>query len=112
ARAHRDVAVPADLAGRRPGIPAAARHPDQHRARHLGAAPGGAGVSAPRAARAQWADIVKGYCIILVVLWHVIMKQYLQIDWHVSVPLPGAWGAFGEQFLPLRMPVFFTVSGM
>ena len=69
-------------------------------------------MSAPRAPRAQWADIVKGYCIILVVLWHVIMKQYLQIDWHVSVPIPGAWGAFGEQFLPLRMPVFFTVSGM
>lgn len=69
-------------------------------------------MSAPRAPRAQWADIIKGYCIILVVLWHVIMKQYLQIDWHVPVPIPGAWGAFGEQFLPLRMPVFFTVSGM
>jgi len=63
-------------------------------------------------ARAQWADIVKGICILLVVLWHVVMKHYLQIDWHLSVPLPGAWGTFGEQLLPLRMPVFFTVSGM
>jgi len=69
-------------------------------------------MTAPAKARAQWADIVKGICILLVVLWHVVMKHYLQIDWHLSVPLPGAWGTFGEQLLPLRMPVFFTVSGM
>jgi uncharacterized membrane protein YcfT len=62
--------------------------------------------------RADWADIVKGICILLVVLWHVVMKHYLQIDWHLSLPLPGAWGTFGEQLLPLRMPIFFTVSGM
>lgn len=62
--------------------------------------------------RAEWADVAKGLCILLVVLWHTIMKHYLQIDWHLPVPLPGAWGAFGEQLLPLRMPVFFTISGM
>lgn len=62
--------------------------------------------------RAEWADAAKGVCILLVVLWHTIMKHYLQIDWHLSVPLPGAWGAFGDQLLPLRMPVFFTISGM
>ncbi|MEU8821730.1 acyltransferase [Actinoplanes sp. NPDC048796] len=62
--------------------------------------------------RAEWADVAKGVCIVLVVLWHVIMKHYLPIDWHLSLPLPGAWGLFGEQLLPLRMPVFFTISGM
>jgi len=62
--------------------------------------------------RAEWADVAKGVCILLVVLWHVIMKHYLQISWHIPVPLPGAWGAFGNQLLPLRMPVFFTISGM
>jgi uncharacterized membrane protein YcfT len=62
--------------------------------------------------RAAWADTAKGVCILLVVLWHVIMKHYLQIDWRLGVPLPGAWGRFGELLLPLRMPLFFTVSGM
>jgi uncharacterized membrane protein YcfT len=68
--------------------------------------------SAPAKPRAQWADVAKGVCILLVVLWHVIMKMYLTIDWHLPVPLPGLWGAFGDMLLPLRMPVFFTISGM
>jgi uncharacterized membrane protein YcfT len=71
--------------------------------------------AAPPAAgkpRNGWADIAKGICIVLVVLWHVIMKHYLQIDWHLSLPIPGAWGTFGNELLPLRMPVFFTISGM
>ncbi|MFI5493895.1 acyltransferase family protein [Actinoplanes sp. NPDC051859] len=66
---------------------------------------------APKA-RAGWADVAKGCCILLVVLWHVIMKHYLQIDWQLSLPLPGLWGFLGDQLLPLRMPVFFTISGM
>lgn len=68
--------------------------------------------SRPGPGRAEWADVAKGVCILLVVLWHVIMKHYLQIAWHLPVPLPGAWGTFGDQLLPLRMPVFFTISGM
>lgn len=62
--------------------------------------------------RNAWADVAKGVCILLVVLWHVIMKHYLQIDWHLPLPIPGAWGKFGDTLLPLRMPVFFTLSGM
>ncbi|MGC4812665.1 acyltransferase family protein [Micromonospora sp. DT228] len=62
--------------------------------------------------RARWADAAKGVCIVLVVLWHVVVKDYLQIDWHVGVPVPGLWGTLGEQFLPLRMPLFFTISGV
>jgi uncharacterized membrane protein YcfT len=61
--------------------------------------------------RLDWADVAKGTCIVLVVLWHVIMKDYLQIDWRVSSPFPGAWGSVGELLLPLRMPLFFAISG-
>src|SRR5262245_41932545 len=63
------------------------------------------------ARRLDWADVAKGACIVLVVLWHVIMKHYLRIGWHVSSPLPGAWGRASELLLPLRMPLFFAISG-
>jgi uncharacterized membrane protein YcfT len=72
-------------------------------------------VSGPDAApspRALWADVAKGVCIILVVLWHVVVKHYLRIDWHLGVPVPGLWGTLGEQLLPLRMPLFFVISGI
>jgi uncharacterized membrane protein YcfT len=62
--------------------------------------------------RVAWADAAKGACILLVVLWHVVIKHYLRIDWRTTVPIPGAWGTLGEQLLPLRMPLFFTISGM
>ncbi|MDG4757543.1 acyltransferase [Micromonospora sp. WMMD710] len=73
---------------------------------------GTADAAAGRSHRAEWADAAKGVCIILVVGWHVVVKDYLQIDWHVGVPVPGLWGTLGEQFLPLRMPLFFTISGV
>jgi uncharacterized membrane protein YcfT len=66
----------------------------------------------PPRTRESWADVAKGACILLVVLWHVITKNTLQVDWHLPVPLPGAWGLLGEQLLPLRMPLFFAISGM
>ncbi|MFC4561057.1 acyltransferase family protein [Nocardiopsis mangrovi] len=62
--------------------------------------------------RLVWPDVAKGACIVLVVLWHVIMKHYLQVGWNISLPFPGAWGAAGEVFLPLRMPLFFAISGL
>ncbi|MFC3499536.1 acyltransferase family protein [Micromonospora krabiensis] len=62
--------------------------------------------------RVEWADAAKGFCIVLVVAWHVVVKDYLQVDWHLGVPAPGLWGALGEQLLPLRMPLFFTISGV
>jgi uncharacterized membrane protein YcfT len=74
-----------------------------------GPATGGGAAARPRL---EWADTAKGVCILLVVLWHVIMKHYLQLDWRIGVPLPGVWGALGEQLLPLRMPLFFAISGM
>jgi len=62
--------------------------------------------------RTIWADAAKGGCILLVVLWHTVMKHYLRVDWRLPVPIPGAWGTLGELLLPLRMPLFFTISGL
>jgi uncharacterized membrane protein YcfT len=64
------------------------------------------------AAREAWADVAKGACIVLVVLWHVLTKHYLLVDWRLTVPVAGLWGTLGELFLPLRMPLFFAVSGV
>jgi uncharacterized membrane protein YcfT len=62
--------------------------------------------------REVWADAAKGACILLVVLWHVVEKHYLEVTWRISLPIPGAWGTLVEQLLPLRMPLFFTISGV
>jgi uncharacterized membrane protein YcfT len=64
------------------------------------------------ARREIWADAAKGACILMVVLWHVVEKHYLEITWRISLPIPGVWGTFVEQLLPLRMPLFFTISGL
>lgn len=62
--------------------------------------------------RKTWPDVAKGLCIILVVLWHVVTKHYQQVEWETSLPFTGAWGVLGEQLLPLRMPLFFAISGV
>jgi uncharacterized membrane protein YcfT len=62
--------------------------------------------------REIWPDVAKGVCIILVVLWHVITKHYQRVDWDTSLPFSARWGAVDEQLLPLRMPLFFTISGL
>ncbi|MFF1876283.1 CapA family protein [Leifsonia sp. NPDC058230] len=67
--------------------------------------------SSTHATREGWGDALKGVLILLVVLWHVIMKSYLQVDWHISVPIPGAWGLFGDLIWPFMMPLFLLVSG-
>ncbi len=113
-RPHPDEPTSAHRAGRSHG----GRPPADAPERLTGAAdpgrtprqPGSAGGEGPE--RARWADVAKGVCILLVVLWHVVVKHYLRIDWGVSPPIPGAWGALTEQLLPLRMPLFFTISGM
>ncbi|SCF10911.1 acyltransferase family protein [Micromonospora chokoriensis] len=94
------------------GSPVAELPPDETRVRLRHRHRTGTTRADGRSRRAEWADAAKGACIILVVLWHVVVKDYLQIDWHVGVPVPGLWGTLGEQFLPLRMPLFFTISGV
>lgn len=63
------------------------------------------------ATREAWGDALKGLLIILVVLWHVIMKSYLQIGWNLGLPIPGAWGLAGDLVWSLMMPLFLLVSG-
>ncbi|WP_155349012.1 acyltransferase family protein [Acrocarpospora pleiomorpha] len=62
--------------------------------------------------RAVWADVAKGVCILLVVLWHTVNKHYLRVDWQAGGAIPAMWGFFGDQLMTLRMPLFFTISGM
>lgn len=66
----------------------------------------------PARHRDTWPDVAKGACIILVVLWHVVTKHYQRVDWDTSVPFSAGWGVLVEQLLPLRMPLFFTISGL
>lgn len=65
-----------------------------------------------RLPRQQWADVAKGVCIVLVVLWHVTRKDYLHLDWDLAAPVTGAWGTASEVLLPVRMPLFFLISGL
>lgn len=62
--------------------------------------------------RAVWADVAKGVCILLVVLWHTVNKSYLRIEWTSAGPFPALWGVFGDALMTLRMPLFFAISGM
>ncbi len=61
-------------------------------------------------ARSGWPDVAKGLCIVLVVLWHVVTKHAIGLDGAAAVT--GAWAAVNAQLLPLRMPLFFLISGM
>lgn len=61
--------------------------------------------------REKWGDALKGILILLVVLWHVVLKSYLQIDWRLGVPIPGAWGLVSDAVWPFLMPLFLLVSG-
>lgn len=61
-------------------------------------------------ARVGWPDVAKGVCIILVVLWHVVTKHAIQVEG--AGPITDAWATLNAQLLPLRMPLFFLISGM
>ena len=63
------------------------------------------------AGRLAWADAGKGVCIVLVVLHHLVTKHY-------DLVLTGDgfaesfWLAVTETLKPVRMPLFFVISGM
>lgn len=61
--------------------------------------------------RELWPDVAKGLCIVLVVLWHVVTKHHADVEWS-SDQVPTAWSFAMAQLLPLRMPLFFAVSGV
>ncbi|WP_168440975.1 acyltransferase family protein [Microbacterium sp. K27] len=67
-------------------------------------------MTAAPAPRVGWPDVAKGICIILVVLWHVVTKHAIEAPG--AGPVTDAWATLNAQLLPLRIPLFFLVSGM
>jgi uncharacterized membrane protein YcfT len=69
------------------------------------AAPAGpAGSSRPRF---EWIDAGKGACMVLVVLLHLS----LMYENEVNTGAPALWWDVSSAFAPLRMPLFFFISG-
>jgi len=62
----------------------------------------------------QWADVAKGMCILLVVVHHVVGKHLLPVVLDVigvTGPVGETWAALDAAFKPMRMPLFFVLSG-
>lgn len=62
-------------------------------------------------ARLGWADIAKGASIMLVVLHHVTTKQYDLLVPANLAPIADGWHTLTHALKPVRMPLFFLVSG-
>lgn len=62
-------------------------------------------------ARLRWADIAKGASILLVVLHHAITKQYDALVPLELAPVADTWNTLTYALKPVRMPLFFLVSG-
>ncbi len=61
--------------------------------------------------RLRWPDVAKGACILLVVLHHVILKDYTFLVGAVFDPVEDGWHDLTYALKPVRMPLFFVVSG-
>lgn len=70
--------------------------------------------TAEPARRVAWADVAKGLCILLVVLHHVVGKHLPLVvpDTAAGAAVVQAWVAVDTALKPVRMPLFFAVSGM
>ena len=64
-----------------------------------------------RKQRQVWPDSVKGICIALVVLLHVVSKHYASLDWPMPSVLAIGWEGISSVMEPIRMPLFFAISG-
>lgn len=60
--------------------------------------------------RLAWADVAKGTCMVLVVSVHVTNKHFLILG--APYPVSQFWDLAGASLAPLRMPLFFLVSGI
>lgn len=60
----------------------------------------------------MWADAAKGCCILLVVLHHLVTKHYDLLLPADLGALSSAWSAFTGAAKPVRMPLFFVLSGL
>lgn len=57
--------------------------------------------------RVHWPDAARGLCMVLVVLWH--SSLWVRDEVYEGPPEP--WVNVGLVFTPLRMPLFFFISG-
>lgn len=62
-------------------------------------------------ARMLWVDVARGVCVLLVVLHHVIRQLAAEAPdgWRVAV---GFWDSVDDVLTPIRIPLFFLMSGM
>ncbi len=65
----------------------------------------------PDRERLLWPDLAKGACILLVVLHHVIVKDYTFLVGDRLDVIEDAWRGLTFALKPVRMPLFFAVSG-
>ncbi|WP_232676740.1 acyltransferase family protein [Nocardioides sp. R-C-SC26] len=70
--------------------------------------PSGASAARPRLA---WPDVAKGACILLVVLHHVVTKEFTALVSEPLAPVGDVWSSITWLLKPVRMPLFFVVSG-
>ncbi len=61
--------------------------------------------------RLLWPDVAKGACILLVVLHHVTTKHYAPLVADGLGPVEGLWVGLSGGLKPIRMPLFFLMSG-
>lgn len=61
--------------------------------------------------REAWADVAKGACILLVVLHHLVHKQLDLVAPLGNAHWQDAWASVTWALKPVRMPLFFLVSG-
>lgn len=61
--------------------------------------------------RLLWPDVAKGVCILLVVLHHVSTKHYAPLVADGLGPFEDLWVGLSSALKPVRMPLFFLVSG-
>ncbi|MBY4207233.1 acyltransferase family protein [Rhodococcus fascians] len=61
--------------------------------------------------RMHWVDVARGVCVLLVVLHHVIRQLAAEAPdgWRSAVVL---WESVDEVLTPIRIPLFFLMSGM
>ncbi|SPJ32482.1 acyltransferase family protein [Kushneria phyllosphaerae] len=64
----------------------------------------------PSARRIDWIDAAKGVCILAVVLYHFNQMVLQQIDFGQTA-IPTLWNLGITALKPLRMPLFFLISG-
>ncbi|WP_187328506.1 acyltransferase family protein [Rhodococcus sp. WS3] len=63
------------------------------------------------AGRLAWVDVARGACVLLVVLHHVVRQFDAESDgpWRVAV---GFWMSVDTVLTPIRIPLFFLISGL